>query len=101
MSRNNEREFVISLPKQPKCKSEQMSIHNLKNGYVTVIIITSLLFCLLLVLSEMIVTSLLGHVACHFYPLEGLYYNTSEEKRYILCNTQNSFLVHWSWLILN
>ena len=74
----------------------------LKKWIVVVTIITSLLFCLLLVLSESIVASFLGHVACHFYPLEGLnYYNTSEEKRYILCNTQNSFLVHWSWLILS
>ena len=29
---NNRREFIISLPKNPKCKSDQLSLSLLKNG---------------------------------------------------------------------
>ena len=36
MFKNNEREFVISLPKQPKCKREQMLLSLPKKWNITV-----------------------------------------------------------------
>ena len=51
---NDGREFVPSLLKQPKCRSEQMS--------------------LLLLNAKRIVASFGSHIACHFYSLEGLIY---------------------------
>lgn len=55
---NGLRGFAISLPKQPKCKSERMSLSLLETWLI----------------SETIIASFRGHVACHFYPLVGLQY---------------------------
>ena len=57
-----------------KCKYVKVDVcrfHYLKNG-LSLSRFSFLLFCRLLVLWQKIVASFLGHVACLFYPLEGL-----------------------------
>lgn len=66
----NEREFVVLLPIQPKCKSEWKSLSLLRKWIIAAIILSS--FQLMTVLSERIVTSHWRHVACCFHTLEGL-----------------------------
>lgn len=66
----NEREFVVLLPIQPKCKSEWKSLLLLRKWIIAAIILSS--FQLMMVLSERIVASHWRHVACCFHPLEGL-----------------------------
>ena len=52
-------------------KVDVCRFHYLKNG-LSLSRFSFLLFCRLLVLWQKIVASFLGHVACLFYPLEGL-----------------------------
>ena len=66
--KNGLREFAISLPKQQKCKSEQMSLSLLKTWIAAIMIVSSFsVYCRCF-------NSFRDHVACHFNPLEGLQY---------------------------
>ena len=79
MFKNNEREFVISLPKQPKCKREQMSLSlPKKKDYHCPNIILS-------IFSDVCGCYLRGikchhfpgnYVACHFHPKKAFFTKT-------------------------
>ena len=69
MFRINIKEFVTSLPKQPKCKKEQVSLSILrkKNRLLLSKFFPPFLSVKLLsVLPERTVASFQAHVACHF-----------------------------------
>ena len=67
------REFVklFGCQNSQYVKVDVCRFHYLKNG-LSLSRFSFLLFCRLLVLWQKIVASFLGHVACLFYPLEGL-----------------------------
>ena len=78
MFKNNEREFVISLPKQPKCKREQMSLSLPKKWNITVPILffPSFLMFVGTIWEESNVTIFPGNVACHFHPKKAFFTKT-------------------------